>query len=114
MSIILCLLLSAEITSDKVFTYTYTYELKCYNIEHDLTNTSLLFSLNEDFTDVKKPERKYTLTEATKTNDGFYYLFKTVLNKYINNKVDVGDLKAIYKNLFKKKKGTELKKIKAE
>ncbi|KAK2805046.1 60S ribosomal protein L5 [Onygenales sp. PD_10] len=148
MPIILHLLLSAEIISDKVFTYIYAYKLKCYSIEYGLTNwaaaytASLLFSLNENFTDIEELKGEYILTEAAETDDDSYYPFKGTFNssifisysknyfpnynikikklnietlcKYIFSSHITDNLKAICEDLFKKEESTELKKIKAE
>jgi large subunit ribosomal protein L5e len=81
---IICQIITAELTGDKVFAAAYAHELKRYGITHGLTNwasayaTGLLVArralkkldLDEDFTGEEEPDGEFKLTEAVETDDG--------------------------------------------
>jgi len=81
---IICQLVTAELTGDKVFCAAYAHELKRYGITNGLTNwaaayaTGLLLArralkkldLDEDFTGVEEADGEYKLTEAAEGEDG--------------------------------------------
>lgn len=80
---IICQLVTAEITGDKVFAAAYAHELKRYGIENGLTNWSAAYAtglllarralkkigMDEDFTGVEEPDGEYKLTEAGEDED---------------------------------------------
>jgi len=75
---IICQLVTAELTGDKVFCAAYAHELKRYGISNGLTNWSAAYAtglllarralkkldLDETFTGVEEPDGEYKLTEA--------------------------------------------------
>lgn len=81
---IICQLVTAELTGDKVFCAAYAHELKRYGIKNGLTNwaaayaTGLLLArralkkldLDEDFEGVEEADGEYKLTEAAEGEDG--------------------------------------------
>ncbi|ETN43481.1 60S ribosomal protein L5 [Cyphellophora europaea CBS 101466] len=91
---IICQLVTAELTGDKVHAAAYARELKRYGIENGLTNWSagyavglLLarrvlkkFELDEDFTGVEEPDGEFTLTEAAGEGDDERRPFKAFLD----------------------------------
>ncbi|KPI43608.1 60S ribosomal protein L5 [Cyphellophora attinorum] len=91
---IICQLVTAELTGDKVVSAAYAHELKRYGIEHGLTNWSagyavglLLarrvlkkFELDEDFAGVEEPDGEFTLTEAAGEDDEARRPFKAFLD----------------------------------
>ena len=91
---IICQIVTAEITGDKVFCCAYAHELKRYGISNGLTNwaaayaTGLLLArralkkldLDEDFAGVEEADGEYKLTEAAEGDDGERRPFKCVLD----------------------------------
>lgn len=81
---IICQLVTAEISGDKVFAAAYAHELKRYGIENGLTNWSAAYAtglllarralkkldLDEDFTGVEEADGEFSLTEAAEGDDG--------------------------------------------
>jgi large subunit ribosomal protein L5e len=81
---IICQLVTAELTGDKVFAAAYAHELKRYGISNGLTNWSAAYAtglllarralkkldIDEDFTGVEEPDGEYKLTEAAEGEDG--------------------------------------------
>jgi len=81
---VICQLVTAEMSGDKVFAAAYSHELKRYGINNGLTNwaaayaTGLLLArraltkldLHEDFTGVEEADGEYKVTEATEGDDG--------------------------------------------
>jgi large subunit ribosomal protein L5e len=81
---IICQIITAELTGDKVFCAAYSHELKRYGIKNGLTNwaaayaTGLLLArralkkldMDEQFTGVEEPDGAYKLTEAAEGEDG--------------------------------------------
>jgi large subunit ribosomal protein L5e len=81
---IICQIVTAEISGDKVVMAAYSHELKRYGIKHGLTNwsaayaTGLLlarrvlkkFDLDEDFVGVEEADGEFNLTEATEGEEG--------------------------------------------
>jgi len=81
---IICQLVTAELTGDKVFCAAYAHELKRYGINNGLTNwaaayaTGLLLArralnkleMDEQFTGVEEADGEYKLTEAAEGEDG--------------------------------------------
>jgi len=81
---IICQLITAELTGDKVFCAAYAHELKRYGISNGLTNWAAAYStglllarralkkldLDEDFTGVEEADGEYKLTEAAEGDDG--------------------------------------------
>lgn len=81
---IICQLVTAEISGDKVFAAAYSHELKRYGIENGLTNWSAAYAtglllarralkkldLDEDFTGVEEADGEYKITEAAEGDDG--------------------------------------------
>jgi len=81
---IICQLVTAELSGDKVFCAAYAHELKRYGISNGLTNwaaayaTGLLLArralkkldLDEDFTGVEEADGEYKMTEAAEGEDG--------------------------------------------
>ena len=81
---VICQIVTAEISGDKVFAAAYSHELRRYGIENGLTNwaaayaTGLLVArralkklgLDEDFVGVEEPDGEYKLTEAAEGEDG--------------------------------------------
>jgi len=80
---IICQIVTAEISGDKVFAAAYSHELKRYGIENGLTNwasayaTGLLVArralkkleIDEDFVGVEEPDGEYKLTEGAEGDD---------------------------------------------
>jgi len=91
---IICQLVTAEISGDKVFCAAYAHELKRYGVENGLTNwaagyaTGLLLArralkrldLDETFTGVEEPDGEFALTEAAEGDDGERRPFKCFLD----------------------------------
>jgi len=81
---IICQIVTAELTGDKVFCAAYAHELKRYGIQNGLTNwaaayaTGLLLArralnkldMDEQFTGVEEADGEYKLTEAAEDEDG--------------------------------------------
>lgn len=81
---IICQIVTAEVSGDRVFVSAYSHELKRYGIENGLTNwaaayaTGLLVArralkkleIDEDFVGVEEPDGEYKLTEAAEDDDG--------------------------------------------
>lgn len=81
---IICQLITAELTGDKVFCAAYAHELKRYGISTGLTNWAAAYStglllarralkkleIDEDFTGVEEADGEYKLTEAAEGEDG--------------------------------------------
>ena len=95
---IICQLITAELSGDKVFCAAYSHELKRYGIENGLTNWSAAYAtglllarralkklgLDEDFEGVEEADGEYTLTEAAETDDGSRRPFKAFLDVGLN------------------------------
>ena len=91
---IICQIITAELTGDKVFCAAYAHELKRYGIKHGLANwaaayaTGLLLArralskldLAEAFTGVEEPDGEYTLTEAAEVDGEERRPFKCILD----------------------------------
>lgn len=91
---IICQLVTAEITGDKVYCAAYAHELKRYGIENGLTNwsagyaTGLLLArralkkvgLDEDFVGVEEPNGEFSLTEAARGDEDARRPFKCFLD----------------------------------
>lgn len=81
---IICQLVTAELSGDKVFCAAYAHELKRYGINNGLTNWSAAYAtglllarralkkldLDEDFTGVEEADGEYKITEAAEGEDG--------------------------------------------
>jgi large subunit ribosomal protein L5e len=81
---IVCQIVTAEISGDKVFCAAYSHELRNYGINHGLTNwaaayaTGLLIArraltklgLADDFEGVEEADGEFALTEAAEGEDG--------------------------------------------
>ena len=81
---IICQIVTAELTGDKVFCAAYAHELKRYGIQNGLTNwaaayaTGLLLArralskldIDDHFTGVEEADGEYKLTEAAEDEDG--------------------------------------------
>jgi len=81
---IICQLVTAELTGDKVFVAAYAHELKRYGIANGLTNWSAAYAtglllarralkkldLDEDFAGVEEADGEYKITEAAEGEDG--------------------------------------------
>jgi len=81
---IICQLITAELTGDKVFCAAYAHELKRYGISNGLTNWSAAYAtglllarralkklgLDEQFTGVEEADGEYKVTEAAEGEDG--------------------------------------------
>ena len=91
---VICQLISAELTGDKVFCAAYAHELKRYGIENGLTNwaagyaTGLLLArralkkleMDDTFTGVEEPDGEFSLTEAAEGDNGERRPFKCYLD----------------------------------
>jgi len=91
---IICQLVTAELTGDKVFAAAYSHELKRYGINNGLTNwaasyaTGLLLArraltkldLREKFTGVEEADGEYKLTEAAEEDGEERRPFKCYLD----------------------------------
>ena len=81
---VICQIVTAEISGDKVFAAAYSHELKRYGIENGLTNWSAAYAtgllvarralkklnIDEQFKGVEEADGEYTLTEAAEGDDG--------------------------------------------
>lgn len=91
---IVCQIVTAEISGDKVFCAAYAHELKRYGIKNGLTNwaaayaTGLLLArrtltklgLDEDFAGVEEVDGEFKMTEAAETDEGSRRPFKCFLD----------------------------------
>jgi large subunit ribosomal protein L5e len=91
---IICQLVTAELTGDKVFAAAYAHELKRYGIENGLTNWSAGYAvglllarralkkigLDEEFAGVEEPDGEFTITEAAGEGDDERRPFKAFLD----------------------------------
>lgn len=91
---IICQIVTAEISGDKIFCAAYARELKRYGINNGLTNwaaayaTGLLVArralsklkLDQAFTGVEEPDGEFTLTEAAEVDDEERRPFKCFLD----------------------------------
>lgn len=91
---IICQIVTAEVSGDKVFASAYSHELKRYGIENGLTNwaaayaTGLLVArralkkmeIDEDFVGVEEPDGEYKLTEAAEGDEDARRPFKVFLD----------------------------------
>jgi large subunit ribosomal protein L5e len=91
---IICQLVTAELSGDKVFVAAYAHELKRYGIKNGLTNWSAAYAtglllarralkkldLDEDFTGVEEVDGEYKLTEAAEVDGEERRPFKCFLD----------------------------------
>jgi large subunit ribosomal protein L5e len=91
---IICQLVTAELTGDKVFCAAYSHELKRYGIQNGLTNWSAAYAtglllarralkkldLDEAFTGVEEADGEYKLTEAAEVDGEERRPFKCFLD----------------------------------
>ncbi|KAJ9633978.1 60S ribosomal protein L5, variant [Exophiala oligosperma] len=91
---IICQLITAELSGDKVFCAAYAHELKRYGIQNGLTNWSAAYAtglllarralkklnLDEDFTGVEEADGEYKLTEAAEVDGEERRPFKCFLD----------------------------------
>lgn len=91
---VICQIVSAEISGDKVFAAAYSHELKRYGVENGLTNwaaayaTGLLVArralkklgIDEDFVGVEEADGEYKLTEAAEDDEDARRPFKCFLD----------------------------------
>ncbi|KAF2484055.1 60S ribosomal protein L5-B [Neohortaea acidophila] len=91
---IICQIVTAEITGDKVFCAAYAHELKRYGINHGLTNwaaayaTGLLIArralsklkLDEAFEGVEEPDGEFSITEPAEVDGETRRPFKAFLD----------------------------------
>ncbi|KIW09974.1 60S ribosomal protein L5 [Exophiala spinifera] len=91
---IICQLITAELSGDKVFCSAYAHELKRYGIQNGLTNWSAAYAtglllarralkklgLDEEFTGVEEADGEYKLTEAAEVDGEERRPFKAFLD----------------------------------
>merc|ERR1712000_250044 len=91
---IICQLVTAELSGDKVFCAAYSHELKRYGIQNSLTNWSAAYAtglllarralkkldLDEAFTGVEEADGEYKLTEAAEVDGEERRPFKCFLD----------------------------------
>ena len=91
---VICQLVTAEISGDKVFVAAYSHELKRYGVNNGLTNWSAAYAtglllarralkkldLDEKFTGVEEPDGEYKVTEAAEEDGEERRPFKCFLD----------------------------------